>query len=267
MCLFRRSCNNSQTKFSAKKIAHNKISFLRKGGKICILWVYFFLRLKWIYGFQLNMITVAVKMEMGFVRFNFVFLISFFFPVNRIPCRAPSAKVSRGPWHAWTSRGAAPSPLGCRTAPQPSLPKAPRLSSTSSASQASRPPWGTPRAPQAPSSRAPPRASASQQSSKTGAPPTLGLSPPRLSTQPSNQQLLDYWCIVIKLFCVISRVCSMSHTRDIVPSSLILFSPKRKNQPYDGSMCLSVMAIVAWVTVCINVRSTNKGIRMLKDTR
>ena len=145
---------------------------------------------------------------MGFVWFNFVFLISFFFPVSRIPCRAPAATVSRGPWHAWTSRGAPPSPLGCRTAPKPTLPKAPRLSSTS-ASQAPRPSWGTPRAPQAPSSRAPPRASASQQSPETGAPPTLGLRPPRLSTQPSNQ-VLDYWYVVIKLFRV-SRVCSMSH--------------------------------------------------------
>ena len=131
---------------------------------------------------------IYTENKMGFVRFNFLFLISFFFPVSRIPCRAGSATVSRGPWHAWTSRGASPSPLGCRTAPKPTLPKAPCLSSTS-ASQASRPPWGTSWAPQASSSRAPPRASASQQSSKTGAPPTLGLSPLRPSTQPSNQGL------------------------------------------------------------------------------
>ena len=36
-------------------------------------------------------------------------------------------------------------------------------------------------------------------------------------------------------------------------------------QPKDGSMYLSVLAIAAWVALCLNVKSSTKGIRILKD--
>ena len=142
---------------------------------------------------------------MGFVQFNFISLISFFFPVSRIPCRAPSATVSRGPWHAWTSRGAPLPPWGAGRPPNLRSPRPPAFPRH----RHPRPP-GPPGGPHGPPKHPHPELHhVPQHPSKAPKlePPQLwGSAPPG----PPHSQVIKHLItdIVIKLFCV-SRVCSM----------------------------------------------------------